>query len=388
MTRTPSHQRPIHGAALGLATLVELVAACTTTAPLPGTPTQAPAPASTPATVDGALHAAPERDADANVDASAAAVPPASHLLRDGFEQRHRERALLLADRRYVLPRAVVANEPGRTRLVYDDASVRVLVWAAAAALWETPLAVTALTRHPAKPSAKERVFVGPGAFAERKFEKNGFVRVSAHDRTFGVEGYLPAAALGRVYLPAEVPDVPGADRWVLSRDATMLERPGGAALGKLLDASGPQVQVTELSKGAAWFVEIAYRSPTLSVRGFVPKSALSPPKAASWSGTFGSIGRSNPPEEQLTFASGTCLYAEPWGEVVGVLRLPRTANVHIESGARAAWRELDLPWAAAQVWVPREGASTTPPPEDAQRKPLSLADGFRCATAARPRAD
>ncbi len=353
-----------------------LALACGTKAP-PSAPPAAPtAPVPEPTTASPA----PVFDAGSDLAPPAPTVPPAAELLRDGFEQRFAERALPRAGHGNSPPRPVVAQEPGRARFIFDDSGLRLLVWAEDAALWETPLAVTALTRSPGTSGAKPRVLVGPGAFLERKSEKNGFVKVSAHDRTMSVEGFLPAGALGRVYVPAAVPAIASGESWALARTARLLDKPGGTALGRLLDSAGPQVLVTELSKGAAWFVEVAYHSPTLSVRGFVPKSALSPPERYGWGSGYGYAARKNPPDERLTFPVGACLYAEPWGEVVGVLRRPRTATVHIESGERAAWRELDLPWTGTRVWVPREGASASELEDPKQ--PLDLKQGFSCAAA------
>ncbi len=81
---------------------------------------------------------------------------------------------------------------------------------------------------------------------------------------------------------------------------------------------------VAEVKRNAGWYVEIAYETSTLSVRGFVPKSALSEPQRGGYGMGYGRLRRPlEEPTEQLTFATGACLYAEPWGEVVGVLRLP-----------------------------------------------------------------
>ena len=130
--------------------------------------------------------------------------------------------------------------------------------------------------------------------------------------------------------------------------------------------------------KDFAHFLEIAYGSSTLSVRGFVPESALSQPQSMGWgSGGFGYGARKNPPEETLTFPRGACLYSEPWGEVIGVLRHPLNRTVHVEIGDTAAWRELDLRWADARVWVPREGATAERPAGAVQS--LSLENGFSC---------
>lgn len=375
----PGNSFPLRAIVVNLIVGSRLVVACGAPSP-PASAAPDPQPAPGPAPFDAALEPAATADSGATAAPLPAIVPLAAALLSDGFEQRHPERALPRAARADAPPRVVVAKEPGRARYVFDDPSMRLLVWADDAALFETPLAVTALTRHPAKPGAKERVLVGPGAYVERKSEKAGFALITARDHTFGVEGYVPAAALGHVYLPTSIPEVPGSDQWVLSRTVPILDKPGGAALGKLLDASGPQVRVTALAQGAAWFVEIVYQSPSLSVRGFVPKSALSPPQAGSWGRGYASLGRNDPPMETLTFPAGACLYSEPWGEVVGVLRRPRTASVHIEEGARAAWRKLEPSHVGASVWLPREGSSATPPPNGAPAEPLSLADGFRCA--------
>lgn len=363
--------------ALALGLSLSLPLAC-------GTPAQ-PAPPPAPAPAPGA---AAEADAaavlivesDAGRDTPAPLVPPASELLRDGFESRHAERVLPRARKPRSPARAVVAKDTGRSRYVFDDERLRVLVWAGDAALFETPLAVTPLTRLPAKPGAKERVLVAPGAFLEIKAEKNGLVKVAANDEDFATEGWLPKASLGRVYAPAALPEVQGIETWVLDGAAWVLEKPGGARLGKLLDGAGPQIRVQSLTQGGAWMVEIAYRSDSLLVKGFVPKSALSQPYPVGWGSGYGRLGRKNPPEEKLTFPTGACLYAEPWGEVVGVLRRPYTETVHIESGERAAWRQIAPQWTGTEVWLPREGASPTPLEEP--KAPLSLAEGFSCVPA------
>jgi len=361
--------------ALGPGAALALVLACGTPAPPAPPPSRSPAPVV--ATAPDAAPALVESDAGAGPPTS---TPPASELLRDGFERRLAERVLPRARKPRSPARAVVSKDPGRARYVFDDERLRVLVWADDAALWETPIAPTPLTRWPVKPTGKERVTVGPGAFLESKGEKNGFVKVAADDETFGVEGWVPKAKVGRAYTPAPLPDVQGIDTWVLDSQAWVLERPGGARLGRLLDTAGPQVEVQALVDSPTWMVEIAYRSDSLLVRGFVPKTALSVPSPSGYGVGYGRVGKKNPPEETLTFPAGACLYAEPWGEVVGVLRLPFTDTVHIESGERAAWRQIAPQWTGTEVWLPREGASPTPP--EGSKTPLSLAEGFSCGAA------
>jgi hypothetical protein len=320
-------------------------------------------------------------DASAADRAPALNVPPVAALLRDGFEARFVERALPYAGLGRAPPRVVVDQSPGRTRIIFDDPSLRVLLWTENTKLWPTPLRVTPLTRQPVKAGPNERVRVGPGAFLQRLNDKGDLARVSASDRTFEAVGWLPISAIGHAYLPSPIPEAPGTEEWVLAPLSNVLERPGGSALGKLVDTAPPQVRVGTVAKSAAWFVEIAYGSATLSVRGFVPKSALSQPQSMGWgSGGFGYGARKNPPEETLTFPRGACLYSEPWGEVIGVLRHPLNRTVHVEIGDTAAWRELDLRWADARVWVPREGATAERPAGAVES--LSLENGFSCRPA------
>jgi hypothetical protein len=219
---------------------------------------------------------------------------------------------------------------------------------------------------------------VAPGLFVERKEEKNGFTRISADDRTLQVEGWLEAKDLGPVFVPSHLSGHGLGEHWALAQEAKLLDKPGGRTIARMLDTAPQQVIVEEVKRGGSWFVEVAYRAPTLSVTGFVPKSALSPDLGRRSLFSLGSVGfQPEPPAEKLTFPAGACLYAEPWGEVVGVLRRPFVANVHVESGERAAWRSVYVA-SATQVWLPREGATTTAPDRAAQ--PLSLAEGFSCA--------
>lgn len=353
-----------------------LLSACGSVAPRVPTPAPEPAPPPAPSVV--LIETA---DASVSDRTPALSIPPVAALLRDGFEQRFAERALPHDRSGQNKPHVVVDKGPGKARIIFDEATERLLFWVEDSGLLETPASVTPLTRNPAKPGPKERVLVGPGAFLTRLRDQAGFVRVSASDQTVAAEGWLPASAIARTYVPATVPAVSGNQRWALARGANLLERPGGPALAKLLDTAPPQVTVDGISTGPAWFVEVAYGSSSLSVRGFVPKSALSEPQSMGWGRKgFGYAAHQDPPSEILTFSTGTCLYDEPWGEVIGVLRLPVSKSVHIETGATSAWRLLDFPRTGAKAWAPREGAQPNQP--TGKLTPLSLADGFGCSPA------
>jgi hypothetical protein len=306
-------------------------------------------------------------------------VPPVAEILRDGFEQRYPERALSRFSTPSHPARPVVEKAAGRARFIYSDWGTRLLVWADDSALLETVTATVPLTTAPKASGGKERVWVAPGAIVKRERATNGFVATTVEDRTLEVKGYLPESALGRVFVPAALPAGTGTEGRLLERRSPPLGRAGGRPLARFLDPDGHPVLVDVVAQGASWFVEIEYRSTTLSVRGFVPKSALSDPNRYGVAGGvgYGRAARRNPPEERLTFAAGACLYAEPWGEIVGVLVRRRTESVHVETGERAAWRELDMGWAGARVWVARaEGSATEPETKD---DPVNLAQGFDC---------
>ncbi|MBE7483028.1 MAG: hypothetical protein HS104_24020 [Polyangiaceae bacterium] len=107
------------------ALVLALVAFACGTPPPPSAPNPPPA---SPVPQPSAVEPTPVFDAGSDRAPPAPTVPPASELLRDGFEQRFAERALPRADRGNAPPRPVVAQEPGRARFIHDESGLRLLV--------------------------------------------------------------------------------------------------------------------------------------------------------------------------------------------------------------------------------------------------------------------
>jgi hypothetical protein len=312
-----------------------------------------------------------------------------SRFLSDGFQERFDQRAVLKNEHSEAGPRVVVASEPSRARVVIDTDQYRVLAWIPSLDLHEValePIQLSSGAEKVAPPlsaiATQPGVVVGPGIVLERRSTKGSWVEVTASNGRLRGFGWMPVDRIGRVFKLVEPPrvDVAG-DPWNILPGATLRAKAGGAKVGEVLDAPFDPVVVVSEVRRAGKHAQVFYQRGHMAVNGFVDVSKLRPLEPGPDVGWGVGMGPgAKKPSEALTFSPGTCLYDQPDGEVIGVLRSPLSATVHIETGKLAAWREILLDPVAPTVWAPRPSRPASGSSEPATG-PLELPiDGWNCS--------
>ncbi|HET9483978.1 MAG TPA: hypothetical protein VFO79_08475, partial [Xanthomonadales bacterium] len=229
-----------------------------------------------------------------------------------------------------ILP--VIGESATEIRVVFEDDKARLALWIDRRDTWPTILVPLQLADREGRVHATSGAFLETGAPCDIAFGRDRMRHVTLRDPDLAVDGWVPASAVGHVWLaaPGDKADVdlsfssfsftPPADK----RPKTMFaERATLRAAG---DASAPIVGVVLgkevlgfVEKRGAW-TEVEIPRPFARVRGFVRASELRPATddlTGFGSGRGGGFARTH--TDRIVIPAGTCLYDVADGDVVGV---------------------------------------------------------------------
>lgn len=293
-------------------------------------------------------------------------LPPA---LRAGFAERLPARAFVtrygraslapggpaLDGDRLARPPAeyVVATDGAAPRVVAEAPGVRLMLYVDATDLRTTVVRAAPLVPSPGSASpADAGVALFPGTPITTGARDRDWVDATVRDTAFEAQGWMPAGALGVVYVPQR----PRAAEATLTlrAGAALLDAPGGHALGVVratLAASRSD------ARGGFTAVEIdrpppgADAGPYLRACGWVADAEVTPrpfEEEVSHEGE-GVVVSMSP--HALRLRAGIALRASIGGDVVGVTLDGAEAHALATQGG---WTQLALatPWGDATVWA------------------------------------
>lgn len=335
------------------------------------------APASVVAVAEGAEQpGAPARPetATGDVEASAEAGSVAA-LLADPGAELPAERALLrragtarfsaqgapvaAADTRFpvtdqaALP--VVAQASERVRVVSRTGGARLLLWLDRGDLGRAAVREVAL-----EGSAPPRgVTLYSGAAVEVVERAGDRVRVRREDYWLAFDGWVPAGAIGPIFVRGEASPAAGGKKVVVDCGTELAAAIGGPAMAIVGPGPGgceAGVEVDALGEPRGGFQEIVVGNEWYTARGFVAAAAAQGDEAGYGLG-WGELRAYE--ERWVALPPGTCLHAERYGEPVGVVTEP----LRFAPGTAPAERswvagKVSTQWGDIPVWAFVESAA------------------------------
>lgn len=258
---------------------------------------------------------------------------------------------------------AVAAEAADAVRVVSTWGSARLLLWAGRQDL-ATVAVREAMLEGGAPPRGVTLRVGGPIEVVERG---EGRVRVRRADSDVAFEGWVAADAIGQVFRPApEAESLPSFGNGSLSCRTELAATPGGEPVAILAPkdtgACKARVAAAILSEArAGGQVEVALQRSAYLVRGFVSSVAVDSEDEVRGYGTLYGIGGGGSGDgvPEVVLPAGTCLFAERYGEPVGVV----TRSVVFARGDEPAERSwvagaVETLWGDVSVWAFVESAS------------------------------
>ena len=272
-----------------------------------------------------------------------------------------------------ILP--VIGESATEIRVVVEDDDARLALWIDRRDTWPTILVPLQLADREGRVFATSGAFLETGAPCDVAFGRDRVRHVTLRDPDLAVDGWVPASAVGHVWLaaPGDKIDLdrtfsthsytPPSDK----RPKTMfVERATIRAAG---DASAPIVGIV-LGEDVIGFVatrgewtEVEIPRPYARVRGFVRESELRPASdelTGFGSGSGSGFGMSH--TDRIAIPAGTCLYDADNGNVVGVTT--GDAERYGERREGDGWSRvyINSPWAVLGFFVHDTGSDPKQP--------------------------
>lgn len=257
------------------------------------------------------------------------------------------------------LPRApaeyVVQEARSSPRIIVEEQGVRFLLHVDPGDLRTAPVREAVLA--PAAPDAGAAgdgaVTVFPGALVHVVSREIARVEVAIEDDAFQARGWLPANALGVVYVPVMGIDA-GAPRTVVRAGAVLAEHPGGTAIGRFVRAVSVEQRATR-----AGFVQIRHdgaerqRGGALSYRalGWIAGSDVAAEADAELVAGVDLERHGSP--HRVRLRPGQYVHSEIGGPVVGVT-LPGAEAIRGATQGRWLQLSFETAWGELTVWGPR----------------------------------
>jgi hypothetical protein len=270
----------------------------------------------------------------------------------------------------------VVEQSEGLTRLVYEETSLRLLVWAPDDALESVPVADTRLALRPrelpAGPAGAPEVGVWlmPGMRLSVVGRSEGWLEVAVEESGFQARGWVSEASLGKVFQPSTLRMTTHAG---VREGARLLASPSGPPLGRFPltpgEPAGINHWVEPVGAPTRGFQLVRFLGFTMWARGYLPLYSYVPPEGGGYGrGMRGRI-RVRPAWGKVAPAAslptGTSLFDGPGGEVVGRTRTPINIPDRLEHHDQGGQREIEVAVGGlgfVRVWVDVAQMGPLPP--------------------------
>lgn len=272
-------------------------------------------------------------------------------------------------DTRPIVP--VLGVSPDAVRIVVEEDHARIALWIERRDTAETTVAAVQIADASGHAPAIAGLWLGAGVSVDVASPAGaaGFREVTLRSPWLTAKGYVPAAALGNVWLAGEregyEPSTSGDDgKPPVTTGSTVSATLVRAAPGvdAAVVAEVKKVAPARVVKTTGAWTEIEIHVPRVRVRGFVPTSAIGPGDH----GEVGALGFVNgfgmTDTETIAVPAGACLYDAVKGEVAGVNLAPAVRFVFGGERAPGWWPVIVLsPWGRVVTYVHDTAAAKDP---------------------------
>ena len=224
----------------------------------------------------------------------------------------------------------VIGESGDKIRIVVPEDDARLAMWITRGDAATTTLAPVRVGDEHGRADATSGVWLGAGANLVAKPAAGGVRAVSLANPYVDATGFVPAAALGEVWVSGEReaydPSLAFTSEPAPSATGTELA-PGPIRVapdGAVIATTKEILPVHGATPHGAW-MEVDVHAVRVRVHGFVPASAVSTPTALHGlhgSGTGGGYGISD--TDEVDVPAGACLYDRAGGDIVGVEDAPK----------------------------------------------------------------
>ncbi len=252
----------------------------------------------------------------------------------------------------HILGEVAVVEERGEyVRVVSETADVRAAIYLRAADLDERVAARTALRGRADDAQDPLPVTLLAGAPIKTLEQEGDWRRVEVVDNGVTVSGWLPSAALARVY--AALTTAALVDTLAVNSAVDVIDRPGGSVIAELAPGDVHVRGLRRLGESSAGLVEIEVLTRWLEVRGFVVATAVTDHPAESFGGLVGRSGWGSSGTTWLRASRGIAISLEPDQEVIAVTTAAPT-RLALSGERRERWVEVRFMtgWGMAVGWL------------------------------------
>jgi hypothetical protein len=209
----------------------------------------------------------------------------------------------------------VIAEAGKLVQIVKDAGSARVAVWIGRDALVTVAREDVAVGEMPgAVPDPVHNATLLAGAKVVRGKAFGGETQLYLDDPDLAITGWVPDGAVGEIYRHAE--DLEYQDSFSIRADSAIRAAPSADAA--VLATTVRAVAAIGHPGAPVGWKEITAHTDNAVVRGFVKASAIDPGLVIGHGEGHGS-GYGSSHSIRMTVPAGTCVFAEPEGEVIGV---------------------------------------------------------------------
>lgn len=227
-------------------------------------------------------------------------------------------------DERPIYP--VIGESSDAIRVVVDDDKARIALWIPRADASPTALAVVRVADASGRADKVSGVTLGAGAELDAKPAANGLREISLHDEFLDAHGFVPAAAIGEVWVAGEREEYDPSEQSrsepaPVSTGMTLAPGPiriGAADRTDVVATVKQKVPVRVIAQRGSW-TEVEVHVRRVRVHGFVPAAAVAKEDDFSTHGTGHGHGYGISDTLHVVVSAGACIYDRPQGEVIGV---------------------------------------------------------------------
>lgn len=264
----------------------------------------------------------------------------------------------------------VIGESPEAVRIVVEEDHARIALWVERSDTAETTLAAVQLADPTGHAPATAGVWLGAGASVDATAgAAAGLREVTVRSQWLSAKGYVPAIALGNVWIAGEresyepstaeddsKPPV-GTGSTVAVTTVRAAPAVDAAAIAKVVQAAPVRVV-----KAAGAWTEVEIHVPRVRVHGFVLTSAITPGDQAEY-GRFAHEHRFGMSDTRsIAVPAGACLYDAAKGEVVGVNLAAVERYVHGGERVPGWWPVVVAStWGLVFAYVHDTSAATDP---------------------------
>lgn len=262
---------------------------------------------------------------------------PVAEVLRDGVWTEIGPHAVVGQVGQTPTLLAVVDEHGDQVRVVYESWDARVLRWVPTAELHPTVLSPVALAGSAESRPREDHaaVLLLPGIPITVLEQADGRSRIETSDGEMRARGWIDDGLVGTIWVAEPFPDDPDATH-TLAYGTPVLLSPASEA--PVVATSADNAKAVVLGQTGGWS-EIRVVGSWMNVHGYVEDWRLQDHSGDLYGGLVGSVAA---PAEWPDVPAGTCLVAEPGGEVIGVTLASKDDQEPVPGGAKVP---VATPW-------------------------------------------